>query len=140
MVLDVAHVVEQELDRSRLPPYEDVPLARVLRRESMDHRVGALPSLLEIHLELLLGIGLRRNDPGWIQLLERELWRGHVALDPAERIEVEPEESVVGRIPVLGLPRPIAPQAFWTCVDRVLEHADRRSELLPEDVLGGFIH
>ena len=93
--------------------------------------------MLEIRLELLLRIRSLRKQTRGIQLVERERRGRSESLDRTGEVEIEPEERVIDQVPVLWPLRSVAPEIVGAGADGIVEHVDRGSELLPDDLLPG---
>src|SRR6185436_8677290 len=140
VVLDVSHVVQQKLQLPEVEPVEDRAPARRLVGEDGDLRVALLAAMLEIGVQLLFRIHPFREHARRIELVEGERHRRNELLDRARQVEVEEEERVIDRIPVLRPPRAVAPQLAGTGEQGVFEHVDGGSELLPEGLSPGRVH
>lgn len=89
MVLDVAHVVQQQLRMAHFHPTELVVPLSVLVRESFD-RLPAFPAaMVEVGLKLLFRIGLLGKHTRWIELVQVERSRRSEFLDRVGQAEVE---------------------------------------------------
>jgi hypothetical protein len=142
MVLDVAHVVQQQLPVAEVEPIEPAAPANLLIRQRLDRRPALPAAMLEIGLKLGFRIRPLGKHPRGVQLRQRERRRGSEPLHRIGQVEIEIKERVIGHVPELGWSRgiPAAPDLVGTGGHGVLEHVDGGPELLPEDGSPGCVH
>jgi hypothetical protein len=71
-MLDVAHVVEQQLEKADLARSEPARLGRALGCEPAEHGAALLTPVGEVAQQLVFGIHAVGQDAGRVELVERE--------------------------------------------------------------------
>src|SRR5215471_2734333 len=140
VLLDVAHVVEQQLGKRKLAPATSPQTRSVLIRQRLDRRLALLTSVCEIPTEFGPCIDSFGERAGRVKLAERKWSGGNERFLRSRKVEIEPEQRVVGEVPVRRergqravFPQPLAPQLVGAATQSVFEHVDRGPELPPEE-------
>src|SRR5512142_2980342 len=99
MFLDVAQVVQQQFQKAHLTPGETTALTRPRVGQRLDRRPALDAAVVQVGLQLCLGVGSCRNYPRRVQFFKRERSRGRESRDGSGEVQFEPEEGVVSNVP-----------------------------------------
>jgi hypothetical protein len=132
MVLHVANADDQPLQYGPVAVVEAANLHRRLVRERREQRAHLFAAVLQVAQQLVFREYPFRKHAGRVQLIQRKRRRWHEPLGRLRRVVVEEEEGVIRHVPELRPLRTVAPQRVRARGDRVLQHVDRRAELVPE--------
>jgi hypothetical protein len=133
MFLDVSQAVQLELEETGLHPFEDTALLRFLICHHLDSRSALSATRTQICSDLVLCVGLFRQDPAF------EWERRRKPVSRARQKQVQPEKRVIGNKPeltvphILGiLPHDSGPERVGADADGIAERIDGGTKLLPE--------
>jgi hypothetical protein len=131
MVLNVAHIVEQNFCPRYIEPFKPTTPSGSFFRQFRNRCATFCATVLKIGQELVLRIDPVRQDSSLIHFVKGE-GRGRFETDVRlGQIQIEKEQRVKRNIPILGPEGTIAPHVLGTRSYGILEHVDCRTELLP---------
>jgi hypothetical protein len=140
MVLHVTHVVQAQLEDAEFSMRQNETLPRRFVRQTCDMGSAFFAGELEVHDQLGFAVNPLGQDFIGTGFVHRE-WRvRRERLWGFGQVKIQPEQRVVGDVPILEEVDLIAPNFFWAFLNGVLEHLNRCTELLPEDFSEGRVH
>jgi hypothetical protein len=140
MVLHVTHVVQVQLENAEFSMRQNETLPRRFIRQTYDMGSAFFAGKLEVRDQLGFAVNPLGQDFIGTGFVHRE-WRvRRERLWGFGQVKIQPEQRVVGDVPILEEVDLIAPNFFWAFLNGVLEHLNRCTKLLPEDCSEGLIH
>src|SRR6185369_8640946 len=108
VLLNVAHIVEQELAEAHHPLSKYALVLSALICQRVNRFLALRAAMQEIRVKFIFGIDPIGKQAGRIKLIERKRSRGDESFDGASEVEGKPEECVVGDVPILLILRTVA--------------------------------
>jgi hypothetical protein len=140
MVLHVTHVVQAQLEDAEFSMRQNETLPRRFIRQTCDMGSAFFAGELEVRDQLGFAVNPLGQDFIGTGFVHRE-WRvRRERLWGFGQVKIQPEQRVVGDVPILEEVDLIAPNFFWAFLNGVLEHLNRCTELLPEDFPESLVH